>query len=130
MAQGERWPSGWWFWGLPLAANLYLVPFILVLRMPWYVWGMGGPMQTLVGWVTLPAGLFETKIAYPLSQALHVGYGAVARAFLFVGLWELSVVLVGLTVYGGALLIYLIMPEPGREGAYGPPASGEGPSNG
>jgi len=118
MARGKKWPSKWWFWGLPLAANLCLVPFILVLRARWYP-GMSGIRGVLAEWVDLPAGLFQSNVVYPIGVALQMGRGAAAWAALFVGLWELSALAIGLAVYGGAKLIYAIVPEPGREGSHG-----------
>ncbi len=129
MARGDRRPSGWWFWGLPLAANLCLVPFILMLRARWYP-GMRGIRGILVEWVRLPVGLFQSNVVHPIGAALQTGYGAAAWDALFVGLWELSALAIGLAVYGGAWLIYAIIPEPGREGSHGPPASGEDRSDG
>ncbi len=129
MARDDRPPSAWWFWGLPLAANLCLVPYILVLKARWYP-GMLGIRGAVAEWVDLPAGLFHHHVVYPIGGALQMGHGAVGWAVLFVGLWELSALAIGLAVYGGAWLIYAIIPEPGREGSHGPPARGEGGSDG
>ena len=129
MARDDRRPSGWLFWGLPLAANLCLVPFILMLRARWYP-GMRGIRGALAEWVDLPAGLFQSNVVYPIGAALRMGRGAAAWAALFVGLWELSALSIGLVVYGGAWLIYAIIPEPGREGSHGPPVGGEDRSDG
>ena len=115
MTGRDRWPSGWWFWGFPLAANLYLVPVILVLRLPYYR-VMPTLMEVIVDWVELPAGSFQVNIVYPASKALHMGYGAVSRALLFMTLWELAAAALGLVVHGAAFLVYAIVPEPGARG--------------
>lgn len=101
--------------GLPLAANLCLVPFILMLRSRLHP-GMRGIAATLAEWGSLLAQLFHYKVVYPTGAALQIGHGAAAWAALFVGLWELSALALGLAVYGGAWLIYAIIPEPDREG--------------
>ncbi len=123
MARASKWPSKWWFWGVPALANLYLlltlaIPFAMAplsARLRTYMWDV---YDTLV----LPAQLFGERVVEPVLEAWHMEYNIALTITVGLGLWELAAVVVGVAVYGGALLVHAIVGEPGREG--------EGPSHG
>ncbi|MCK4300725.1 MAG: hypothetical protein KAX80_14380, partial [Planctomycetes bacterium] len=73
MPRDDRWPSRWWFWGVPALANLYLllmVAIALAMRPPGgrlhqYMWDV---YERLV----LPSQLFGERVVEPVLEAWHV----------------------------------------------------------
>lgn len=77
---------------------------------------LAGPLWKVVDVLATPANLFGEWIAEPLLEAWDVGHNMALTFTVGLGLWELAALLVGLAVYGGALLVHAIVGEPGREG--------------
>ena len=104
MAREKRWPSRWWFWSVPILANVYLV---LVCAVFWAVRSgvftgvFTGRLRTFlhraVAAFFLPAFFFIENAVEPLFKATDLGPGDELLAItLAVALWELAAVAVGL----------------------------------
>ncbi len=130
MAREKRWPSRWWFWIVPILANVYLALFFAALwALECGVFRGGvftGRLRTFLHLAArvsiLPAKLFVDGLFGPLMEVLNVdarSLGEPAALVLISGLWELCAVAAGLLVYGAAALVCVIVPreESGQEGS-------------
>lgn len=112
MARTHEWPSKWWFWAFPAVANLYVALLVVLwivsdeVRLPL--------LRLVTEFVAGPAVLFLVAIVKPVLGIR--GLPSDSDLLIGLGLWELAAVVVGMAVYGGALLVYAIVGEPGREG--------------
>ena len=109
MRQRHQWPSRWWFWPVPVLANLHLLAILILLIGP-FGSSVGGVLDVMYMPFEALSELFEPQSGiWSVEQA----------ALIALGMWELAAVVVGLLCYGGALLAHAIVPDEGGEGKHG-----------
>ncbi len=122
MPRDDRWPSKWWFWGLLIGSNAYL---LLLMFVPAVIRRAGLSLPSGVWSVLLaPARLFSEFVGEPVMEALELEALEAPLLSLGVGLalWELAAVVLALVCYGAAALVYAIVP--------GESGKGKGPGDG
>ncbi len=117
MAQGDRRPSGWWFWAFPVAAGVYLLLILVADLVAWRFQLRGRqPIGSLLEAIGLPANLFLHRVILPLLAVWRGSRPIVVttprHAYLaFAVLWELGAALVGVVAYGVAVVVCAIVPK-------------------
>ncbi len=105
MGSRHRWPSRWWWWVPFIGANVYL-PGLLLFPGDWDFWHDVPPL------VRAPLVLFGEFVARPVIRALGPEtLGPLTGFAIFLALWELVAVVLGLVCYGAVLLLYAIVPD-------------------
>lgn len=129
MARGDKWPSKWWFWSVPILANVYLALAFAVfwaVRSGVFTGVFTGRLRIFLHSAErafyVPGALFAGWLLDPLMEVFNVDVGSLSLAAgmaIFVGVWEVCAVAGGLLLYGGVALLYAIIPGEGGEGKQG-----------
>ena len=111
MPHDTKLPSKWWFWCVPAVANLYCVTVISLGPLIARVTGsFMSPRSQLFLWAALygPLNFFIGHIAEPLRLWLVGGVSENPWLF-YLASWELSSAILGLSVWGLALLWHVLV---------------------
>ncbi len=126
MARRNKWPSKWWFWSVPILANVYLALAVAVfwaVRSGVFTGVFTGRLRIFLHSAErafyVPGALFAGWLLDPLMEVFSVDVGSLSLAAgiaIFVGVWEVCAVAGGLVCYGAVLLVHAISPAEGDEG--------------
>ncbi len=129
MARGDRWPSKWWFWSVPILANVYLALFFAVfwaVRSGVFTGVFTGRLRIFLHGAErvfyVPGALFARWPFDPLMEVFNVDVGSLSLAAwlaLFVGVWEVCAVAGGLVCYGAVALVDAVVPGQRGQGDQG-----------
>ncbi len=129
MPRGDKWPSRWWFWSVPILANVYLALAFAVfwaVRSGAFTGVFTGRLRIFLHSVErafyVPVGLFARWLLGPLMEVLNVDDGLLSlpgNLAIFIGAWEVCAVAGGLVCYGAVALICAVVPGQGGKGNQG-----------
>ncbi len=114
MAQVSRWPSRWWFWGILILGNVYLVvPVVHLMSQDRgsFVGLISPEVEGVVRVLATPAFLFAKYVVMPVARDWQPWQGEAKLIVIALTTWEVAAVVLGLVLYGAVALVHAILPE-------------------